>query len=153
SWAEPTAWACLALRRAGHGDHERVREGLRLLLDRAHDDGGVNYGNRFILGRRTEPIPGPTALMLLALQGHGPHPRLEATVQYLLKQALASEDLEHLCWAKLALEPYRDRPGVADALPALDQRVRDAHRGRAETPWLRPAPLREALTALALAAG
>ena len=25
SWAEPTAWACLALRRAGHGDHAARR--------------------------------------------------------------------------------------------------------------------------------
>ena len=27
SWAEPTAWACLALRRAGQGGHPRVRRG------------------------------------------------------------------------------------------------------------------------------
>jgi len=33
SWVEPTAWACLALRRAGQGDHPRVREGQELLLD------------------------------------------------------------------------------------------------------------------------
>src|SRR5207302_833204 len=71
SWVEPTAWACLALRQAGYGDHARVQEGIRLLLDRTFDEGGLNYGIRYILGRRTEPIPGPTALMLLALQGHG----------------------------------------------------------------------------------
>src|SRR6185437_8354489 len=34
SWVEPTAWACLALRRAGQGEHPRVQEGLDLLLDR-----------------------------------------------------------------------------------------------------------------------
>src|SRR5439155_21023795 len=28
SWVEPTAWACLALRLAGKGDHPRVQEGL-----------------------------------------------------------------------------------------------------------------------------
>jgi hypothetical protein len=34
SWAEPTAWACLALRRTGHTSHLSVQEGLQLLLDR-----------------------------------------------------------------------------------------------------------------------
>jgi uncharacterized protein (DUF362 family) len=153
SWAEPTAWACLALRRAGYGAHPRVEEGLRLLLDRVLDEGGVNYGNRLVLGRRTEPIPGPTALTLLALQGHVHEPRVAASVTYLLKQAEAGDDLEHLCWARLALDLYRDQPGVAAALPALDLRILAAHQTRAETPWLRPAAVRDALTALALSVG
>jgi uncharacterized protein (DUF362 family) len=151
SWAEPTAWACLALRRAGFGDHARVREGLRLLIDRAFDDGGINYGNRTVLGRRTEPIPGPTALMLLALQGAADQPRIAAAVNYLLRVATTSDDLEHLCWAKLALDCYRTQPGVETALPGLDERIMTAYQLRAETPWLRVAPVREALTALALA--
>src|SRR5262249_54391903 len=33
SWVEPTAWACLALQRAGLGAEARVGEGQRLLLD------------------------------------------------------------------------------------------------------------------------
>jgi uncharacterized protein (DUF362 family) len=152
SWAEPTAWACLALRRAGQAHHPRVEEGLRLLLDRASDEGGINYGNRRILGRATEPIPGPTALMLLALQGRGDHPRVAAAITYLQAQAAAGEDLEHLCWAKLALDVYRDRPEVAAFLPALEARIRAAHAARPAASWLRPAPQREALTALALAA-
>jgi uncharacterized protein (DUF362 family) len=151
SWVEPTAWACLALRRAGFGEHPRVGEGLRLLLDRAFDDGGINYGNRTVLGRRTDPIPGPTALMLLALQGQGHPPRVAKAVQYLLQQANTNDDLEHLCWAKLALDCHRDQPGVTSALDNLDARIVAAHQARAETPWLRPAPVREALTALALA--
>src|SRR6266478_4311687 len=55
SWVEPTSWACLALHRLGQGGHPRVKEGERLLLDRAFDQGGANYGNRMILGRMTEP--------------------------------------------------------------------------------------------------
>src|SRR5438034_7738455 len=100
-WLYPIACACLALQRAGFGEHPRVRDGLRLLLDRAFDDGGINYGNRMVLGRRTDPIPGPTGLMLLALQGEGNHPRVAAAVRYLL--AATGDDLEHLCWAKLAV--------------------------------------------------
>jgi uncharacterized protein (DUF362 family) len=150
SWAEPTAWACLALRRAGLGKHPRVEEGLRLLLDRAADEGGINYGNRRVLGRLTEPIPGPTALMLLALQGHD-EPRIAAAVAYLLKQALTTDDLEHLCWARLALAEHRSLPGVEEGLAALAERIRSAHQARAGTPYLRESPPRQALTALALA--
>ncbi len=149
-WAEPTAWACLALRRAGLGDHFRVDEGTRLLLDRAFDEGGINYGNRFILGRKTEPIPGPTALMLLALQGHCDEPRVAAAVKYLLHHVLESDDLEHLAWAKLALDCHREQPSVADRLPMLDQRILTAVETRAKTEWLRPAVVREALAILAL---
>jgi uncharacterized protein (DUF362 family) len=150
SWAEPTAWACLALRQAGYGTHPHVEEGQRLLLDRACDEGGINYGNRRILGRMTEPIPGPTAVMLLALQGHNDQPRVAAAVKYLLEQALKSDDLEHLCWARLALDVHADQPGVREALSVLEQRIRDAHRQRTGESWLRPNPLREALTILAL---
>jgi uncharacterized protein (DUF362 family) len=150
AWAEPTAWACLALRRVGQGAHPRVREGLKLLLDRASDQGGINYGNRRIMGRPTEPIPGPTALMLLALQGHGDLPRVVAAVRYLRGQ-IASGDLEHLCWAKLALDVHREQPGVEAVLPELDRAISQAHQSRGATNWLRPAPLRQALTALALA--
>jgi uncharacterized protein (DUF362 family) len=151
SWAEPTAWACLALRRAGHGKHPRVEEGLRLLLDRAADEGGINYGNRRVLGRLTEPIPGPTALMLLALQGHDDQPRVVAAAAYLLKQALTTDDLEHLCWARLALAEHRSLPGVEEGLAALEERILAAHQARAGTAYLRESPPRQALTALALA--
>jgi uncharacterized protein (DUF362 family) len=151
SWVEPTAWACLALRRSGFGQHPRVQEGLRLLLDRAFDEGGINYGNRTVLGRRTDPIPGPTALMLLALQGQDDQPRVAKAVQYLLQQVNTSDDLEHLCWAKLALDCHRVQPGVASELQGVDARIVAAYESRVEITWLRPAPVREALTALALA--
>jgi uncharacterized protein (DUF362 family) len=149
-WVEPTAWACLALCRAGQEGHPRVQEGMRLLLDRAFDEGGINYGNRHVLGRATQPIPGPTALMLLALQGQGGHPRVAAAVSYLLKQGLDSRDLEHLAWACLALETHPDQPGVTESLPWLREKVRVAYRERQAIPWLRPSPVREALAALAL---
>jgi uncharacterized protein (DUF362 family) len=148
SWVEPTSWACLALRRLGLGSHPRVADGLRLILDRAMDDGGINYGNRTVLGKRTDPIPGPTALMLLALQGHD-HPRIEPAVKYLVTQ-LETADLEHLCWGKLALDVYRHVDGVEHALERVDTAIREGIARRAETPWLRPNLLREALVVLAL---
>jgi uncharacterized protein (DUF362 family) len=153
SWVEPTAWACLALRRAGLGDHTRVRQGQELLLDRAFDDGGINYGNRFVLGRRTEPIPGPTALMLLALQGSLAEARVSAAVEYLAGRALVGDDLQHLCWAKLALDCFRDHPAVVQVSQQLEDRILKAYETRTLQPWLAASPMLESLTALALADG
>src|SRR5438876_10284026 len=145
AWVEPTAWACLALRRAGFGSDPRVDEGLRLLLDRATDAGGINYGNRHVFGRLTEPLPGPTALMLLALQGHGDHPRVQAAIRYLQREIETDDDLEHLCWTKLALDALASSvasaaspvasaaspvASAAGALANLDDRIIAAHKAR-----------------------
>ena len=142
SWAEPTAWACVALRRAGFGEHVRVQDGIKLLVDRALDEGGINYGNRRILGTILEPIPGPTALMLLAVQGKTDHPRIDAALAYLADQAARrGDDLEHLCWAKLALDVYSDRAGVREKLARLDERIEASRQVRTETSYVRPAPM------------
>jgi uncharacterized protein (DUF362 family) len=150
SWVEPTSWACLALRFVGQADHPRVQEGMRMSLDRAMDAGGINYGNRLILGKMTDPIPGPTAIMLLALQGQA-HPRLDAAVGYLIAQ-LNTEDLEHLCWVKLALDLYRHVPGVEETLRAIDGHILAADEKRRQTGWLKPNCYRQALMVLAVAA-
>lgn len=157
AWVEPTAWACLALRRVGLDEHPRVKAGLRLLLDRAMDEGGINYGNRYVLDKKTDPIPTPTALMLLAIQPHGPqpvglerHPRVTAAVEY-LKSETAGDDLEHLCWAKLALEPYRNWPGVDATLGRLNHAIGVAFEGRSHIAFFKPNLQRVALTALAMA--
>ena len=153
SWVEPSAWACIALRKAGQGAAPRVEQGLRLLLDRAFDDGGINYGNRTVLGKRTDPIPGPTAVMLLAVQGLADHPRIDSSVRYLLDHARTSDDIEHLCWARLALDRYLGQLVSQQDLEALDLRILDAIKSRDETNWVRQAPMRLALAALALASG
>ncbi len=128
-----------------------MQQGLRLLLDRAFDDGGINYGNRTVLGKRTDPIPGPTALMLLALQGLPNHPRIAAAVRYLLGHAKESQDVEHLCWASIALARYVDRGVTSQDLANLESRIIDAREGRNATHYVREAPARVALAALALA--
>jgi uncharacterized protein (DUF362 family) len=150
SWVEPTAWACLALRKAGRGDHPRVQEGLRLLLDRAFDTGGANYGNRIILGRMTEPIPGPTAVLLLALQGVE-HPRVDAAKGYLRVHAESATDLEHLSWIKLALAGHATDDATRAALPRIDARIRESLAVElAAGNGLGAGPLRLALATLAL---
>ncbi len=150
SWVEPTAWACLALRRVGQGQHPRVEEGIKMLLDRTLQSGGINYGNRRIFGIALEPIPGPTAMMLLALQGRTDEPQITASVAYLRQAALTGDDLEHFCWARLALDAHADQSEARETIAVLGERIRTAMALRAETPWLRPAIVRQALTALAL---
>ena len=101
-----------------------------------------------------EAIPGPTAVMLLALQGQADDPRVTAAVEFLRRAGrrrrgprtplLGAAGPRRLCG------PRRRR---ARACRGWTRRIRAAHADRAETPWLRPAPLRQALTALALDAG
>ncbi len=67
SWVEPTAYAILSLVATGFGDHPRVAEGRRMLLDRQCADGGWNYGNPVVLGTVMESYPGPTAWAVMAL--------------------------------------------------------------------------------------
>ncbi|VTR91426.1 Uncharacterized protein OS=Solibacter usitatus (strain Ellin6076) GN=Acid_1417 PE=4 SV=1: Prenyltrans_2: DUF362 [Gemmata massiliana] len=122
-WVEPTSWACLALRSAGLETHPRVQQGLKLLLDRAFDSGGANYGNRVVLGTSTEPIPGPTAVLLLAVQGAVDHPRVDAAVGYLRMHAAKSTDLEHLAWARIALGVHDSDTATRELFPALDQKI------------------------------
>jgi uncharacterized protein (DUF362 family) len=144
-WVEPTAWACLALRAAGQENHPRVQQGLKLLLDRAFDSGGANYGNRVVLGTATEPIPGPSAMMLLAVQGAVDHPRVDAAVGYLRVQAARSNDLEHLAWAKVALGAHDGDTATRDLFPAIDKKIA-ALADDPDAP-----PYRLALAAIALA--
>lgn len=150
SWVEPTSWACFTLRTAGQTEHPRVQEGLRLLLDRAFDTGGANYGNRSVLGRLTEPIPGPTAVLLLALQGFD-HPRIEAAKGYLRVHGEQTTDLEHLAWIRIALENHANDEATRNSLPRLDERIRESLNQEANLEnGLGAGPLRLALAALAL---
>lgn len=151
SWVEPTAWACLALRAVGLGSHPRVQEGLRLLLDRAFDHGGANYGSRVILGKQTEPIPGSTCVLLLALQGVADNPRIDAAKGYLRVVANQTKDLETLAWIKLALSVHADDGATVDALPKLDDKIADSlEYERQQTNGLGAGPFRLALAALSL---
>ena len=116
SWVEPTSWAILALRLTGQGNHPRVAEGIRTLFDRALETGGANYGNRTVLGQITDPMPGPTAAMLLALQGYDDERRVQAAKAYLFEKLNDSTDLEHLAWAVIALAGYADSAEHAETL-------------------------------------
>jgi hypothetical protein len=83
SWVEPTSIAMLALRAAGQGDHERAREGARMLLDRQLPQGGWNYGNTTVLGKGLLPFPDSTGIALAALAGRTDRQSVRASIDYL----------------------------------------------------------------------
>lgn len=156
SWVEPTAWACLAMRRAGQGAHDRVTQGQELLLDRCLEEGGTNHAGRRIFGQPARPLMETSALALLALQGRGQHSRVLAAGRYLIQNSDSCRDLRDLCWTKLALDAYRGQAlggssSSLDYVPeALAARIESAYQARAEKSWCAPSPVCEALTALAL---
>ena len=113
SWLEPTALAILALRRAGFADHPRVREGRRLILDRAIATGGWNYGNKAVFGRDLRPHPGPTGLALLALAGGHRSEAIERAIGYLEATLPAVRSAPSLGWGLLGLRAWGHRPGPA----------------------------------------
>src|SRR5947199_9694955 len=95
--------------------------------------------------------PGPTPLLIIALQNRRDAPRVRSAVHYLCRQLADAHDLEHLGWGRLALDLYGDLPEVGGFLPRLDERIREATAERRGVPWVQPSPLRTALVALALA--
>jgi hypothetical protein len=103
SWVEPTALAVLALKSAGHADHPRTREAVRLLQDRLLPDGGCNYGNTTVLGQMLRPHIQPTALSLLALHGESDaEGRIGRSLDYLqsaIHEDTATASLAYAVWA------------------------------------------------------
>jgi hypothetical protein len=115
SWLEPTAVTVLALRREGKADHPRVREGLRLIRDRAIGSGGWNYGNNVAFGRELRPHPGPTGLALLALAGvDGRTKAVGRAIRYLQEVLPGIRAAQSLCWGVLGLRAWGCCPDAAD---------------------------------------
>jgi hypothetical protein len=74
SWVEPTSWALMALKaydagRATRPVRRRIRDGERMLIDRACVGGGWNYGNRRVYDEDLPAYPDTSALALLGLRG------------------------------------------------------------------------------------
>jgi hypothetical protein len=114
SWLEPTALAILALCREGLGDHPRVAAGVALILDRALDAGGWNYGGKAVFGRPLRPQPGPTGLALLALAARRVQSdAVSNAVTYLRTSLPAVRSAVSLGWGVLGLRSQGACPAVS----------------------------------------
>lgn len=116
SWIEPTAMAMLALDREGYGEHPRVAEGMRVVLNRALAQGGWNCGNTSVFGRQLRPHPGPTGLALLALAvcARGDRPRsVDRAIAYLRRTLPEVRAPISLGWGLLGLRAWNACPAEA----------------------------------------
>jgi len=110
SWAEPTALAMLALKIAGYGGHQRVKEATRLLLDRQLPQGGWNYGNALVFDQELRPMPLSTGLVLNALQDQTSLATIRRSLTYLHSRVLSLPTPRSLGWSLLGLGAWRARP-------------------------------------------
>lgn len=105
SFAEPTASALLLLKHTGYGQHQRVREAVTMLRDRAIAGGGWNYGEPVVLDGQLFPTVLPSSLALLALADEQ-DAVTAAAVGWLAGQREQSFSVLSHGWAMIALKLY-----------------------------------------------
>jgi hypothetical protein len=111
AWLEPSCFFVMGLRAAGFGHHPRVREGVRLIVDRLLPAGGANYGNTIVLGQPLLPHVQPTGVAMLALCGENVHDRRVGTSLDFLERSLrAGTAPASLAFACLGLMARGRRP-------------------------------------------
>ena len=103
SWIEPTALGVLALQVEGHGQHDRVREAIRMILDRQLPHGGWNYGNTLVFGRELHPMPESTGAALAGLAGQVEQGTVARSLDYLQGEVDRLRTPVSLGWALLGL--------------------------------------------------
>ena len=140
AWIEPTAYAVLALRSVGLGDHERVRDGVRMILDRALPEGGWNYGNRRVIDHVLSPFPAPTGIALAALAGEPRDEHVERAIAYLHTALQRVRTPLSLGWGLIGLHVWNATP------PRAEKWLRESAIDHLSRP---PAPYLDALLSLA----
>ena len=116
SWIEPTALAVIALKATGHGDHDRVREAIRMMLDRQLPHGGWNYGNTLVFGRELHPMPESTGAALAGLAGQVEQGTVARSLDYLQDEVDRLRTPVSLGWALLGLAAWDRWPSNGAAL-------------------------------------
>lgn len=102
SFIEPTAMNVMALKLAGHTDGPRVREAVKLLLDRMLPQGGWNYGVSIVMGSVAPPRVHPTGLALAALRGESTADKhVRRSLEYLRNTLSPRTTTASLCYALL----------------------------------------------------
>jgi hypothetical protein len=113
SWIEPTAYAVLTAKSFGQGNHPRIREAVTLILDRAVETGGWNYGNNRVLMNQLRPFPACTGLALLALGGEPESEQSKNAINYLTTEVARIRSPMSLAFSLMALIAWNQRPEIA----------------------------------------
>ena len=110
SWVEPTALAVCALRNNGLAQHQRVSDGVRLLMNRQLPNGGWNYGNTTVFGAELHPAPESTGAALQALASLVPYQEIKKSVDYLRIEMDRARTPIGLGWGLLGLGAWGEAP-------------------------------------------
>jgi hypothetical protein len=110
SWVEPTSMVVLALRSSGRGEHPRVSEAVRMLLDRQLPSGGWNMGNTLVFGKELLPIPESTGHALTALNRFTTTEAVQKSLDYLNKIIQGLRTPLALAWGLFGLTSWSRRP-------------------------------------------
>jgi hypothetical protein len=113
SWVEPTAMSMMALNLSGYGTHDRVREAVRLLMDRQLPRGGWNIGSTIIYGRETYPQLDCTGIALSALNRYVDRKDIDRSLHYLESEVASCRTPLSLSWALFGLGAWGRRPPEA----------------------------------------
>jgi len=116
SWVEPTATAMMALRATGHSDHDRVKEAVRMLMNRQLPHGGWNYGNSVVFGKELHPMPESTGAALAGLAGMVDRDVVMPSLTYLQREVTRLRTPISLGWSLLGLAAWKLAPPNAAAL-------------------------------------
>ena len=106
SWIEPTALGVIALKARGHEQHDRVREAIRMILDRQLPHGGWNYGNTLVFGRELHPMPESTGAALTGLAGVVGQEKVARSIAYLQGEVDRLRTPISLGWGLLGLAAW-----------------------------------------------
>jgi hypothetical protein len=133
SWVEPTAWNLLAFKKAATTDkraRDRIAQAEALLVDRACEPAGWNYGNSLVLMQELRPYVSTTALALLALQDHRDLPAVADALAWLEAEATSERSAMALALAAISLTVF-GRPVDTVLEPLVEQGRQTAYLGNA----------------------
>jgi hypothetical protein len=128
SWAEPTAWSLIALKRIPDYSADlraRIDDGERMLFDRVCHPGGWNYGNSNAFTQDLRPYVPTTALGLLALANRADRDEVRRSLAWLEANALTERSAMALSLTAIALHVHA-RPTTAVLAALVDQHARTA---------------------------
>lgn len=116
SWVEPTAMCVLALRAAGHGEHDRVKEAIRMILDRQLPHGGWNVASTIVFGKELTAVPEGTGSALASMVGVVEEREVARSLDYLQGEVDRLRTPISLGWSLIGLTAWGRWPAKGSAL-------------------------------------
>jgi hypothetical protein len=127
SWVIPTSMAITALQNGGIRHHERISQGVLMLLDRQLPHGGWNSGNTLVFGKELLPLPECTGIALQALAGNTERHSIQKSLDYLLEELPRLRTPISLGWTLLGLGAWGLKPTHTDELVTASLRLQERH--------------------------